>query len=90
VTYDGETDERLAEMGKGYIDAGVRFYDKLLKKNMACRELTQDDSEYTALGNENFLVRQKRLPLTLRKHFFEMKLKELVEKESRAEKISAE
>jgi hypothetical protein len=51
----------------------VRFYQKLLKKNMACRELTGDLSEYTAMGNENFMLRQKRLPLTSRKNFFEMK-----------------
>lgn len=44
---------------------------------MAIRELTGDFSEYTALGNENYLLRHKRLPLTLRKAFFEIKLKEL-------------
>lgn len=58
-------------------DAGVRFYDKLLKKNVACRELTGDHSEYTANGNENFMFRHKRQPLVHRKSFFEEKLKEL-------------
>jgi len=81
VKLDGDTDEKLATLGRGFIDAGVRFYDKLLKKNIACRELTGDESEYTALGNESFLLRQKRLPLTMRKSFFEEKLKEVDEKE---------
>lgn len=73
---DGDADEQLATIGRGVVDAGARFYDKLLKKNMAVRELTDDD-EYTALGNENSLLRMKRLPLTVSKTFFEMRLKEI-------------
>lgn len=71
----------MASFGKGFIEAGYRFYDKLLKKNIAIRELTGDNSEYTALGNENFYLRQKRLPLTMRKTFFQQKLEELKKKE---------
>lgn len=66
-------------------EAGVRFYDKILKKNIACRELTGDLSEYTANGNENFMFRHKRQPLVHRKKFFEDKLKELDEKDSTEE-----
>lgn len=58
-------------------ETGVRFYDKLLKKNISCRELTGDMSEFTAQGNENFMIRHKRQPLTARKSYFELKLKEL-------------
>lgn len=43
---------------------------------MAIRQLTNDTS-FTAMGNENFLIRHKTLPLTFRKAFFELKLKEL-------------
>lgn len=74
MSCDGATDEKLASLGKGFIEAGTRFYDKLLKKNIAIRELTGDSSEYTAMGNENFLIRNKRLPLTVRKTFFDIKL----------------
>lgn len=84
VSYDESTDEELATFGKTFLEAGIRFYDKLLKKNIAVRELTGDDSEYTALGNENFILRQKRLPLVSRKSFLEEKLKELDEKEKSA------
>lgn len=59
-----------------FVRAGIRFYDKLLKKNMAIRQLTNDTS-FTALGNESFLIRHKTLPLTFRKAYFEQKLKEL-------------
>lgn len=81
MKYDGSTDEQLATYGRGFIDSGARFYDKLMKKNIAIRELTGDDSQYTALGNENFMIRQKRLPLTIRKVFFELKLEEFDKKE---------
>jgi hypothetical protein len=84
----------MASLGKPFIEAGIRFYEKLLKKNVAIRELTGDDGQFTAmgkvlrmltfqnyrntfLGNENFMIRTKTLPLTLRKTFFELKLKEL-------------
>lgn len=83
MCYDGETDEALAALGRGFTEAGVRYYDKLLKKNVACRELTGDDSEFTAMGNENYYIRNKRLPLTVRKAFFEVKLEDLIEKENK-------
>lgn len=78
---DTDTDEKLASISRGFVEAGIRFYDKLLKKNIAVRELTGDNSEYTALGNDNYLIRIKRKPLTARKAFFEQKLKELTEQE---------
>lgn len=76
MKYDGGTDEELASYGPGFLEAGLGFYDKQLKKNMAIRELTGDNSEYTALGNENFILRNKRLPLTIRKVYFETLLEE--------------
>lgn len=85
MSYDGDTDETLASLGPGFISAGERFYDKLLKKNIACRELTGDNSEFTALGNENYLVRRKRLPLTIRKAYFELKNEELQKKNAKKE-----
>lgn len=57
---------------------GVSFYEKLLKKNIALRNLIGGNI-YTALGNENFFLRQKSLPLTIRKSFFEMKRKEFAD-----------
>lgn len=90
MNIDSDIDKKLATFGRTFIEAGIRFYDKLAKKNIACRELTGDESQYTALGNENFILRQKRLPLTTRKSFFEEKLKELVEKEESGFEETAE
>ncbi|KAH8271539.1 hypothetical protein KR018_004921 [Drosophila ironensis] len=76
VTMDADIDKKLADLGPQFVAAGVSFYDKHLKKNMALRELIGDDT-YTALGNENYMLRQKSMPLTARKSFFVEKLEEL-------------
>ncbi|XP_034476769.1 transmembrane protein 177 [Drosophila innubila] len=76
VTTDADIDKKLATLGPQFVAAGVTYYDKHLKKNMALRHLIGDNT-YTALGNENYLLRQKSMPLTARKSFFENKWEEL-------------
>ncbi|XP_053963064.1 transmembrane protein 177 [Anastrepha ludens] len=76
VNYDTEIDKQLCSLGPQFVEAGSGYYDKLLKKNMALRELIGDDT-YTAKGNVNYFIRQKSLPLTFHKAYFEQKLKEL-------------
>lgn len=82
VSIDGSTDEKLASLGKNFVESGIRFYDKLLKMNIAIRDLT-GDSTYSAGGNENFILRTKRLPLTFRKAYFEARLREINEQEAK-------
>lgn len=60
---------------KGWCDTGIRYYTKLLDKNVAIRELSGNNL-YTAKGNLHYFIRQKSVPLTQRKRFFEKKLKE--------------
>lgn len=74
--YDAYVDKELCDVGPEFMEAGVRFYDKLLRKNIAIRNLTNDNS-YTVKGNEQIVLRQKSLPLTIRKSYFEMRLEEL-------------
>ena len=50
VSYDADIDKKLADMGPELVNAGVRYYDKILKKNIALRSLIGDDT-YTAKGN---------------------------------------
>lgn len=76
VSTDADIDKKLASLGPQFVTAGFSYYDKHLKKNIALRNLIGDDT-YTALGNENYLLRQKSMPLTARKSFFEEKWKEL-------------
>lgn len=76
IQYETIVDKKLCEFGPEFIAAGVSFYDKLLKKNIAIRNLVGEDL-YTANGNDKYLLRQKSLPLTMRKSYFQMKLDEL-------------
>lgn len=75
VYTERETDAALSNLDE-YVEAGVGFYDKILKKNMAIRHLT-GSNQFTALGNINDYFRTVTTPLTQRKAFFEKKLKEL-------------
>ncbi|XP_055609016.1 transmembrane protein 177 [Uranotaenia lowii] len=74
--YETDADKKLAALGPQIADAGVRFYNKILQKNVAIRKLTGDDY-YTAKGNINYLVRQKAAPLTMRRDFFIASLSDL-------------
>lgn len=76
VSTDAEIDKKLASLGPQFVAAGYIYYDKHLKKNIALRNLIGDDT-YTALGNENYLLRQKSMPLTARRSFFEEKWRDL-------------
>lgn len=78
VCYDTEIDRNLSSISPKFIKAGLGFYEKQLKKNLALKEIGKDNS-FTATGNVNYFLRQKSLPLTVRKSFFEKKYKEYLE-----------
>lgn len=82
VHYETKVDEKLADIGPDFIEGGIEFYDKLLKRNMALRHFLGKEGEklYSIKGNENFLLRHKRVPLTARKEYFELRLQQLQEK----------
>ncbi|XP_060803909.1 transmembrane protein 177 [Amyelois transitella] len=84
IYYETEVDKRLCELGPEFIESGIIFYEKLLKRNQALREFMGSEGErkYSKLGNENFFLRQPRLALIHRKQFFEEKLKESKEEET--------
>ncbi|KAJ8730786.1 hypothetical protein PYW08_002199 [Mythimna loreyi] len=79
VHYEADTDQRLCDLGPEFVESGKIFYEKLLNRNQALRELMGSEGErkYSKLGNENFGIRQPRIALVHRKQFFEEKLKEL-------------
>ncbi|XP_050347142.1 transmembrane protein 177 [Nymphalis io] len=82
IYYETEADKKLCELGPDYIESGVIFYEKLLQRNQALRELMGKEGEkkYTKLGNENYGIRQPHVALIHRKQFFDLKLKECTEK----------
>lgn len=76
VHIDGDIDEQLSHLGEQYIRAGISFYDKILKKNMAIRKLT-GSNQFTATGNYNTYFRTPSIPLNMRKFNFEYYLKKI-------------
>ncbi|CAK1601013.1 unnamed protein product [Parnassius mnemosyne] len=78
VYYETRVDSKLCELGPEYIKSGLIFYEKLLQRNQALRELMGNEGarKYTKMGNENYGIRQPHLALIHRKQFFEEKLKE--------------
>ncbi|XP_034826687.1 transmembrane protein 177 [Maniola hyperantus] len=78
VYYETAADKKLCELGPDYINSGVIFYDKLLQRNQALRELMGKEGEkkYTITGNENHMIRQPRVALIHRKQYFEQRLKQ--------------
>ncbi|XP_059046448.1 transmembrane protein 177 [Achroia grisella] len=84
VYYETEVDKKLCELGPEFIESGVTFYNKLLQRNQALRELMgkEGENKYSKLGNENFGIRQPRLALVHRKQFFEERLCEYKEIEN--------
>ncbi|CAH2991227.1 unnamed protein product [Chilo suppressalis] len=82
VNYETEVDKKLCELGPDFIESGVIFYDKLLQRNQALRELMGKEGErkYSKMGNENFFIRQPRIALVHRKMYFEEQLENIQKK----------
>lgn len=76
--FEKKVDQELKEKNKIFIEGGKETYGKMMARNVALRELLGSAGKklYTALGNENTLLRQKHLPLSDRRLFFENALKE--------------
>lgn len=77
--YESSVDEKISQLGVKYVSGAIEFYDKMLQRNIALRTLlgTQGEKTFTCKGNEQFIIRMKKLPITHRKNFFEEKLKNL-------------
>lgn len=73
VHYDAVCDAEMSKLGKEYVRGGQEFYDKLLRRNVALRNLLGREGTklYSAIGNEQFVIRHKQLPLVHRKLYFD-------------------
>lgn len=76
---DRENDEALCRLGTEYIKGGQEFYEKMLSRNRAIRTLAGAEGKgiYTAYGNEKTFLRQKHVPISHRKDFFDSQLRNL-------------
>lgn len=76
---DKKDDETLCNLGAEYIKGGQEFFEKTLLRNRALRSLLGEEGKqiYTAYGNEHTFLRQKHVPLSVRKDFFDSRLQNL-------------
>lgn len=70
--FEAKSDRELKAKDPQLAKGGAEYYSQILKRNIALRKLLGKDGEslYSALGNENYLFRQKHLPLVQRRDFF--------------------
>ncbi|CAG9861829.1 unnamed protein product [Phyllotreta striolata] len=76
IYYEGKIDKELRQTDQAFVEGGKEFYEKILQRNKALRSLLGKEGErlYTVHGNENYLIRQKHLPIVQRKSSFEEQL----------------
>lgn len=73
---DNSIDESISKLGLDYNKGGKDFYDNVIKRNVAVRTLMGEKGEkvFSANGNIEYFLRQKSMPYSHRKNFFESKL----------------
>ncbi|XP_034936759.1 transmembrane protein 177 [Chelonus insularis] len=76
--YEYDADERASKLGIEYTKGGLEFYSKVIQRNIALRELggSNGAKTYTKGGNDTITFREKHIPNTSRKQFFEQALKD--------------
>lgn len=73
LKYERKVDEELKHLNPIFVEGAIEFYGKILQRNKALRKLMGREGEnmYSVHGNENYLLRQRHLPLVQRKAYFE-------------------
>lgn len=66
--WDKKADSEAASLGREYVEGGVEYYEKLLQRNRALRELLGDEGRkyYTSKGNIDRIIRSDHVPITHR------------------------
>lgn len=74
VYYEKSADEQLKALNTIFVEGGLEFYTKILNRNRALRKLLGKEGEkiYSVLGNENYFIRYKHVPLVQRRAIFEV------------------
>ncbi|KAJ8941493.1 hypothetical protein NQ318_006179 [Aromia moschata] len=71
--YESSIDRELKQKSELLAEGGKEYYSKILERNQSIRKLMGKEGEklYSILGNENYLFRNKHLPIVQRKSFFD-------------------
>lgn len=67
LSYEKSVEEKVYEKGESYIAGGIEYYEKMIERNKALRNLVKNGHKrYSVLGNEMSLLRSKGLPETFK------------------------
>lgn len=73
--YQNVADENVSDISIEYIHGGIEYYEKLIQRNLALRNLPGGEKMYTERGDEvGFVTVLSELPLSYRKKKLEHKL----------------
>jgi len=78
--YQKKADEKLCDIGEEYIRGGIEYYETLIQRNLALRNILPDgENMYSKQGDQiEFLSELSELPLTYRKKYLENRLKNCI------------
>lgn len=73
VFFEKSIDEELMKKNPIFIEGGKEYYTQIVERNKILREVmgTKGKKLYTALGNENSLIRTRHIQVVQRKAIFE-------------------
>ncbi|XP_022183452.1 transmembrane protein 177-like [Myzus persicae] len=78
--YQKKADEKLCDISEEYIKGGIEYYETLIQRNLALRNILPDgENMYTKQGDQiEFISELSELPITYRKRYLEHRLKNFV------------
>ncbi|XP_001947318.2 transmembrane protein 177 [Acyrthosiphon pisum] len=78
--YQKKADEKVCDIGEEYIKGGIEYYEKLIQRNLALRNILPDgENMYSKEGDQiEFISELSELPITYRKRYLENRLKKLI------------
>jgi len=78
--YQKKADEKVCDIGEEYIKGGIEYYETLIKRNLALRNILPDGEQmYSKQGDQiEFISEFSELPITYRKKYLENRLKNFI------------
>jgi len=76
--YQKKADEKVCDIGEEYIKGGIEYYETLIQRNLALRNILPDgENMYSKQGDQIELISElSELPLTYTKKYLENRLKD--------------
>ena len=90
VRRDLKTDKNVSKLGVEYAEGGLEYYEKLLQRNKALRQLmgAAGEKAYTMYGNKMVTLREGGAPITVRRDRMVENLKQYKSREEKEKMAS--